>query len=123
LVILVDSSVWIDHFRKPNSHLEPLLMHARICCHPFVTGELVAGAIHVRHPAIAILRSLPQLSVADEETFYEFVARHELNGLGLGFVDLHLLTAVALSPGHSLWTQDSRLAGAAERLGIDNRPN
>jgi hypothetical protein len=63
------------------------------------------------------------LRVAAEEPFYAFIERNKLNGLGLGFVDLHLLMAAASSPGHCLWSRDLRLAKQADRLDIGDMPD
>ena len=117
-MILADTSVWIDHFRQPLPHLEALITEGTLCNHPFVTGELVVGAIHIRHRLIAALRTLPAIEQVGEAQFYGFIEHHRLNGLGLGFVDLHLLAAAKAAPGVLLWTRDKRLANQADVLGL-----
>ena len=118
-MILADSSVWIDHFRTPNPQLQRLVANGKLYNHPFVTGELAAGSIQVRHRVISLLRGLPQLGVASETDFYTFIERENLNGLGLGFVDLHLLAAVKHAGGALLWTHDRRLEEQARRLDLN----
>ena len=121
-MILADTSVWIDHFRKPNARLQQLVEGGRMCNHPFVTGELAAGSLHVRHHMIQNLRALPHLEPVLEDTFYAFLEQSCLNGIGLGFVDLHLLAAVSARPGHSLWSRDVRLRDSAMSLGLGFQP-
>lgn len=117
-MILADTSVWIDHFRSPNQHMQQLTASGQICGHQFVTGELAVGSLHVHHRIIVMMRGLPQLQLVEESRLYEFLGRRNLNGLGIGLVDVHLLAAVSLSPDHLLWTRDKRLAAQAERLGL-----
>lgn len=122
MVILADTSVWIDHFRKPDAHLQWLSVGGQLCNHPFVTGELVAGSLQVRHTMISNLRALPQLAVIAEDQFHTFIEDRRLCGIGLSFVDLHLLAAVSAVPDTALWTRDKRLMAQAERLGIACKP-
>ena len=93
-----------------------------MCNHPFVTGELAAGSLHVRHRMIENLRALPNLEPVIENSFYTFLEQNRLNGIGLGFVDLHLLAAVSAHPGHSLWSSDVRLRESAMSLGLGFQP-
>lgn len=121
-MILADTSVWIDHFRKPDARLQQLVEGGRMCNHPFVTGELVAGSLHLRHRMILMLRALRQLPPIGESEFYEFLDQNRLHGIGLGFVDLHLLAAVSAFPGHTLWSRDIRLRDKAKSLGLAFQP-
>jgi predicted nucleic acid-binding protein len=116
-VILVDTSVWVDHLRQGNARLETLLADAMVVGHPFVTGEVALG--HLRRPALvlALLGELPQAAQAAHEEVLRFVAEHELAGTGLGWVDVHLLCSAALDRSR-LWTLDRRLAAIASRLGL-----
>ena len=117
-MILVDSSVWVDHLRRPDSGLSEVLESGLVLCHPFVVGELVCG--HLRRPA-AVLAALEQLASAPIATHGEaldFVRRHTLVGRGIGWVDVHLLASTALAGGARLWTRDKRLAAVAGELNL-----
>jgi predicted nucleic acid-binding protein len=117
-VILVDTSVWVDHLRQSNPRLQTLLAEAGVVGHPFVTGEVALG--HLKHPAriLALLGNLPQAVQAEHEEVLRFVAEHQLPGSGLGWVDVHLLCSAALDRSR-LWTLDRRLAAAASLLGLE----
>ena len=117
MVILADTSVWIDHFKRPDQTLQHLIQSGKLCGHPFVTGELAAGSLHVRHRMIYLLRSIPQLDQVQEEHFYELVETAQLNGLGLSFVDIHLLAAAKMGKV-LLWTRDKRLHARAGIMGL-----
>jgi len=117
-VILVDTSVWIDHLRKGDARLVQRLEAGLVMSHPFVIGELALGSLRQRSTLLAALRDLPQASVALETEVLRFIEQQQLAGLGLGYVDVHLLAAVRITPGSSLWTRDKRLAAAASRLGM-----
>lgn len=117
-MILVDTSVWIDHLRRGDTPLATLLDAGRVLSHPFVVGELALGGLRQRDIVLGALRDLPQASVATGMEVMDFIGRHALYGLGIGYVDAHLLAAVRLTPGTSLWTRDKRLLAAAEQLGL-----
>jgi predicted nucleic acid-binding protein len=114
-VILVDTSVWIDHFRGVQGRLAELLNRGTVLMHPFVLGELALGNFK-RRQVLDLLRELPAANVASDNEVLDFIERNKLFGLGIGFVDAHLLAAVRLTPDASLMTRDSRLAAVAERL-------
>lgn len=114
-MILVDTSVWIDHFRAGDAALVELLNQGRVLMHPFVLGELALGNFR-RRDVLGALRDLSPATVATDGEVLDFIERNVLFGLGIGYVDAHLLAAVALTPNASLLTRDSRLATAAERL-------
>ena len=116
-MILVDTSVWIDHLRRGNARMEELLEAAFVTCHPFIIGELACGTLRNRAEVLALLDELPAAPVATHEETLVFLDTHKLMGKGLGYVDLHLLTA-AMMDRTPLWTLDRRLAGEAARLGI-----
>jgi hypothetical protein len=116
-VILVDTSVWINHLRAADRQLAGLLLEEQVLCHPFVVGELACGALKRRGEILALLRSLPHAPVVDYEEVLLFLEAHALMGSGLGWVDVHLL-ASAYVAGERLWTRDHRLAQAARRLGV-----
>ena len=112
---LVDTSVWADHFRKPNSILLTLVETRQLAGHPFVLGELVMGNLRNRDEFVFNYRLLPQAPVADEQHVHYLLNTHRLWGMGLGWVDLHLLTSAALA-GWDLLTNDKALQSALSRL-------
>jgi predicted nucleic acid-binding protein len=116
-VILVDTSVWIDHLKSSDLALADLLGTGRVLAHSFVTGELALGSLRQRRTVLESLRDLPQATVASDDEVMMLIEREQLYGLGIGFVDAHLLAAVRLTPGALLWTRDRRLRQAVTRLG------
>lgn len=118
-MILVDTSVWIDHLRKGDSLLEGLLDHGQVLTHPFVIGELALGFLRQRKIVMNGLQNLPQATVATDEEVLGMIDNRALHGHGIGYMDAHLLASVALTPGIVLWTRDKRLRTTAGRLGID----
>lgn len=121
-MILVDSSIWIDHLRRADAELERLLASDQVLCHPFVLGELACGHLHQRAAFLAQLQALPQAAVSAHDEALAFVERHALAGRGIGWTDVHLLCATLLQAPAALWTRDKRLAGAAARLGCLHQP-
>jgi predicted nucleic acid-binding protein len=117
-VILVDSSVWVDHLRSDDRTLVRLLENAQVLAHPFVIGELALSNIRQRSKLLDQLEDLPRASVASDCDVLQFIERHELFGLGIGYVDVHLLAAVRLTFNASLWTRDKRLLTVANHLGV-----
>lgn len=117
-MILVDSSVWIDHFREHDEVLSDLLERERVLAHPFVIGELALGSLHRREAVLTRLRELPQALVATDAEVSQFIERERLFGLGIGYTGAHLLATVRLTHGTALWTRDKRLAAAARRLDL-----
>lgn len=115
---MVDTSVWVDHLRAEDEALVRLLAAERVLTHPFVIGEIALGHLPQRHRTLEGLQLLPRPDVATDQEVLEFIGRHALFGLGIGYVDTHLLASARLTPGASLWTRDKRLHGAAERLGL-----
>jgi predicted nucleic acid-binding protein len=116
-VILVDTSVWVDHLRAGDRTLVRLLENSQVLVHPFVIGELALGNVRQRANLRAELQNLPQAPVASDQEVLRFIELHELFGLGIGYVDAHLLAAVRLSAGSSFWTRDKRLLAIAVHLG------
>ncbi|HEX9905087.1 MAG TPA: type II toxin-antitoxin system VapC family toxin [Propylenella sp.] len=121
-MILVDTSVWIDHIRKNDPALVRLLEDGDALTHPFVIGELALGNLRAREVILGDLRSLPRARVAHDEEVLGFVELHRLFGQGIGYIDAHLLASVALTSGAALWTRDRRLTAITERLGLAARP-
>jgi predicted nucleic acid-binding protein len=121
-VILADTSVWIDHLRVGDAVLGDFLDRGRVLGHPFVTGELALGNLKQRDIVLRALRRLPQATVASHEEVLRLVERQPLYGLGIGYVDVHLLAAVRLTAGAKLWTRDRRLRTVATQLGLATAP-
>ena len=117
-MILVDSSVWIDHLRSSDATLAALLDAGRVLAHPFVIGELALGSFRQRDAIVQALRGLPPSIVASDEEVLAFIEGHRLFGLGIGYIDAHLLAAALLTPGAALWTRDRRLREAANHLAV-----
>ncbi|MBF5057022.1 PilT protein-like protein [Alcanivorax sp. 521-1] len=121
-MVLVDTSVWVDHLRVGDAGLVRLLEDHRVRMHPFVVGELACGNLARRDQVLELLRGLPGVPVADQDEVLFLIERHGLMGRGIGFVDAHLLAATRLSGATTLWTRDRRLAEAARLLGVDGTP-
>ena len=117
-MILVDSSVWVDHLRATDATLAGLLDAGRVLGHPFIVGEIALGHLRNRERVLGALRDLPQATVATDQEFHYFVELHGLSGIGIGYVDAHLLAAARLTAGASFWTRDNRLYGVANRLDL-----
>ena len=115
-MVLVDTSVWVEHLQRGNNELAGLLQRGQVLSHPFVLGELALGSLRQRATVLGALQNLPQASVASADEVLGFIGVNALHGLGIGYVDVHLLTSVRLTPGCELWTLDKRLAAAAMRL-------
>lgn len=121
-MILVDSSVWIDHLRRADEELLRLLEVDEVLCHPYVIGEIACGHLRQRAVVLAELQALPMAVVTAHDEALSFVERHDLGGRGIGWADVHLLSATKLSWPAELWTRDKRLAAAADALGCLHRP-
>jgi predicted nucleic acid-binding protein len=117
MVILVDSSVWVAHFRKNNRHLAALLHEEVVAIHPFVIGELACGHLHPRREILSLLHALPQSPVVNPSELLHLIERHHLPGSGIGFVDAHLLASSELMRG-MLWTADRPLQRVADKLDL-----
>ncbi|MBI4229516.1 MAG: PIN domain-containing protein [Planctomycetes bacterium] len=117
-MVLVDTSVWVEHLRRGNAELGDLLEGGRVLTHPFVLGDLACGRMRDRPGILSLLRALPAAPVAEHEEVLSLVERHRLHGTGLGWIDAHLLASSLLS-GSRLWTFDGALRAAARRLGAE----
>ena len=116
-MVIVDTSVWVDHFRRGNRRLTSLLEEGAVALHPFVIGELACGNLKNRQEVLSLLRALPRVGSATDEEGLDFTERNKLMGKGLGWIDVHLLASAVLA-GVPLWALDRRLTEAAARLGI-----
>ena len=119
-MVLVDTSIWVTHFRDKHLQLEDLLIKGQAVCHPYVIGELACGNLKNRNKILSLLHELPMATQASHKEVLHFIEEHKLMGLGLGYIDIHLLASVFLS-GVSLWTKDRRLKDAADQLHISFR--
>jgi hypothetical protein len=117
-VILVDTSVWVDHFRDGDAPLAALLDRGQVLGHPVIAGEIALGNLRQRDVIVGALRELPQAIVASPEEILHFIEHQALFGRGIGYVDVHLLAAAQLTSGALLWTRDRRLHAAAAALGV-----
>jgi predicted nucleic acid-binding protein len=115
-LILVDTSVWIDHLRLAFLPLAAALKDELVLVHPFVIGELACGNLKDRDEVIALLAKLPQPVVAGHEEVLAFIESRRLMERGIGYIDAHLLASAALSDNVRLWTNDKRLRSAAADL-------
>jgi len=117
-VILADTSVWVDHLRSSDSTLVELLHRSQVLAHPFVTGELALGNLRQRDLILNALQNLPQANVANNLEVLTFIEQQKLFGLGIGYIDAHLLAAVRLTPDTLLWTRDKRLRAVANNFSL-----
>jgi predicted nucleic acid-binding protein len=117
-MILVDTSVWVDHLRTREKTLVHLLDTRQVLIHPFVIGELALGNLRQRGVILGTLHVLPKATVATDHEVLRYIDQYRLFGIGIGYVDAHLLAATQLTPATKLWTRDKRLSAAASRLSL-----
>jgi len=116
-LVLADTSTWISYLHRPNERLKELLESRKVVCHPLVIGELACGRIPRRDDFLTLLQRLPESKHASHEEVLAFIEEKQLWGVGLAYVDVHLLASALLS--HiPLWTEDKHLRAAAEALGV-----
>jgi hypothetical protein len=114
-MILVDTSVWVDHLRSNDPALVRALEAGIVVTHPFVVGELACGNLKNRSEVLALLQELPAAPVATDAEALAFIEAQSLMGRGIGYVDVNLLASTALATD-TLWTRDRRLASVAGDL-------
>jgi predicted nucleic acid-binding protein len=119
-MVLVDTSVWIQHFRQGDPALADRLVKGLVLMHPFVSGELACGSLKNRAAVLSDLQTLPPASVASNAEVLRLLEDRHLWGRGLGWIDVHLLASAMLSKCE-FWTLDKRLAQAAEELGLSRK--
>ncbi len=117
-MVLVDTSVWVEHFRSGNIGLETLLNEGDVVCHLFIMGELACGNFSNRTEILSLLRALPLAGNAEHEEVMQFIENSKLMGKGLGYVDMHLIASAALSKV-PIWTLDKKLKDVSSKLGLD----
>ena len=115
-MILVDTTVWIDHLRCSDRLLIEALERDAVVMHPFVVGEIACGSLTNRASILDLLQQLPMATVAESDEVLGFIESHKLHGKGIGYIDVHLLASAAIG-GAKLWTRDRRLDAVARKLG------
>jgi len=121
-MILVDTSVWVDHLRNTDTALYDLLDREQVVTHLLVIGEVTMGSLKQRNAVMKELQQIPRVIVAHDDEVLHFVTRRSLFGLGIGYIDAHLLVAAQLTPDTLLWTRDKRLLEIAQSLSLAYRP-
>jgi hypothetical protein len=119
-MILIDTSVWIDHFRRPSLAILHLVERKEAAAHPLIIGELALGGLPDRRATLRDLNRLPQVLAATHAEVMALIEWQQLSGTGLGLVDVHLLASARASDGVRLWTRDKRLRVQAERLSVSH---
>ncbi len=117
-MILVDTSVWIDHLRQGDDALIKLLADGRVLIHPYILGEIALSHLRHRTTVLKALGALPSATVAQDGEVLQYIETTKLFGLGVGYVDAHLLASVRLTGGAFLWTRDRRLEAAAVKVAV-----
>lgn len=120
--VLVDTSVWVDHFRHHSNALSYLLTLDLVMMHPLILGEIACGTPPNRIQTLSDLDGLQQSQQASLREVLAFIEHERLLGLGCGLVDMLLLASTLMTPGVELWTLDKRLYALAERFGVMHRP-
>ena len=116
-MVLVDTSVWVAHFRRKDRCLEALLNDGSVVCHPFIIGELACGNLKNRDEIMYLLQSLPAAVEAEHEEVLQFINDYRLMGKGLGYIDMHILASSLLTQV-SLWTTDKKLHAVSVQYGL-----
>ncbi len=116
-MVLVDTSVWVAHFRAGSKGLESLLNEGKVVCHPFIIGELACGSLRNRSKILSLLHALPLAVHAEHEEVMQFIENYNLMRKGLGYIDMHLLASAMLTKV-PLWTFDKKLDGISSKLGL-----
>jgi len=117
-MVLVDTSVWVSHLRNGNVELEKLLNNGEVVCHPFIVGELACGNLKSRYEILTYLQSLPMAILAEDEEVLKFIENNQLMGMGLGYIDVHLIASAVLT-GVPLWTLDKTLDKLTRKIAIN----
>jgi predicted nucleic acid-binding protein len=120
-MILVDSSIWIDHLRAAVPLLEELIAAGNVLSHPFVVGELAMGSLKDREVVLNEVSRLPRASLVDDEDVLVLIRQFRIYARGIGYIDAHLLASTRSTPSAALWTRDRRVQAVAEQLGIAAR--
>jgi hypothetical protein len=119
-MILADTSIWVDHFRKRDAELQRQLLQNNIAIHPFIITELALGSLPNRHKTLVDLELLPQVRVAHTNEVRSMIESRSLFRQGLSFVDAHLIAATLITPGTVLWSRDKQLRTIAHAMAISH---
>jgi predicted nucleic acid-binding protein len=117
-MVLVDTSVWVEHLRSGNIGLENLLNEGHVVCHIFIVGELACGNLSNRSEILSLLEALPLANHAEHEEMMHLIENYSLMGKGLGYIDMHLLVSAALTKV-PIWTLDRKLKEVSSKLGLE----
>ena len=120
-MILADTSIWIDHLARTDARLQALLEEGEVLSHPFIVAEIALGSLSQRRATLQALQALPQVPLAAHDEVMDFLHGQKLFGIGIGYVDLHLLASTRLADGARLWTRDKRLQAVATKLALAAR--
>jgi len=121
-MIIVDTSVWIEHLAKGVSHLADILEAGQVLMHPFVLGEIACGTLKSRAEVLEYMGNLPQPVLATQDEVLALIEQRRLMGRGIGYVDMHLLASTLLTDIAGLWTRDRRLRQTVANLGLEHTP-
>jgi len=119
-MVLVDTSIWISHLRDGSSYLEVLLNSGDVLCHPFIIGELACGTLKNRNELFSLFKSLPIAKIVEHDEVLKFIEKRNLMGMGLGYIDIHLLASAILSDS-PIWSLDKKLNKIANAMDISFR--
>lgn len=117
-MILVDTSVWVDHLHHPDPILRALLQSGKVAIHPFVLTEIALGSMRDRRAKLAAMDALLRVNVAEGDEVRRLIASHSLYSKGLSLTDVHLIASCLMTVGIQLWTRDKALATVAKSLGL-----
>lgn len=120
-MVLVDTSLWVDHLRAGSPALVAALQADQVCTHAYVIGELACGNLENRQEVLGLFQALPRLTAATDDELLFFIEKHRLMGRGIGYIDAHLLAAAAINVAR-LWTRDKRLKAIAEEMNLAHLP-
>lgn len=120
-MILVDTSVWVDHLRFGDTLLAQLLEENAVLMHPYIVGEIACGSLSNRAATLDLLQQMPMAAVAEHDELLGYIEHHKLHGKGIGYVDIHLLASAAITSA-TLWTRDKRLHQTAMALNLAMPP-
>jgi predicted nucleic acid-binding protein len=117
-MVLVDTSVWVEHLRSGNIGLESLLNNGGVVCHSFIVGEIACGNLSNRTEILSLLQALPLVNHAEHQEVMHFIENYSLMGKGLGYIDMHLLASAVLTK-IPIWTLDKKLKEVASKLALE----
>lgn len=121
-MVIVDTSIWIDHLGKADERLQQLLLNGQVLMHPYIIGELACGNLKPRGEILDMLAMLPAAPLAQDHEVLYFLEANQFYGQGIGYVDAHILSSVALLRTATLWTRDKRLGNLAQKIGLAFQP-